>query len=632
MENKKVTYEEDIVLDVISDFENRRKERKPYESRWLLNMNFYMGNQYSSIGLNTELIDHEKQYFWQEREVYNHISPIVELRLSKLARVKPSLTVVPFSDDQSDINSANMCKKILKSATQKLEISKKISLACMWSEICGTVFYKVTWDSNKGRIIGEDCARVKYREGDVDCSVVSPFEIFPDSNAVQNVNDCNSIIHALAMHVNDIKNKWGVDVEGRKLDVFTFDNANVSGGLGYHATSINVGNMQKSNHALVLEKYEKPSIEYPNGRLIIVAGDKLVYMGELPYINREDGERGFPFVKQVSILIPNCFWGMSIIERCIPIQRAYNAVKNRKHEFLNRLTMGIMTVEDGSVDSDDLEEEGLSPGKVLMYRQGANPPQILSSGSVPIDFQYEETSLTNEFLNVSGVSDLLKNTSLQSGNISGVALQLLIEQDEMKMVSSAEEVKHSAKEIAKNVLRLYKQFATVPHQSRIVGDGGKVELFYWKNSDISSVDVVFETDNEINETLAQKRSMIFDIIKAGILNDDNGKLSNSMRHKVLEQLGFGVWENSLDIQSLQVSKAQKEDMQLIETGTMPNVDDIDDDDLHINEHIAFMLSGEFDRAKRKHQEIYDTICKHIANHKKRIQDKEQINSENKKGE
>lgn len=63
MKNKKVTYEEDIVLDVISDFENRRKERKPYESRWLLNMNFYMGNQYSSIGLNTELIDHEKQYF-----------------------------------------------------------------------------------------------------------------------------------------------------------------------------------------------------------------------------------------------------------------------------------------------------------------------------------------------------------------------------------------------------------------------------------------------------------------------------------------------------------------------------------------------------------------------------------------
>ena len=93
-----------------------------------------------------------------------------------------------------------------------------------------------------------------------------------------------------------------------------------------------------------------------------------------------------------------------------------------------------------------------------------------------------------------------------------------------------------------------------------------------------------------------------------------------------------MWENSLDIQALQVSKAQKEDMQLIETGTMPNVDDIDDDDLHINEHIAFMLSGEFDRAKRKHQEIYDTICKHIANHKKRIQDKEQINSENKKGE
>ena len=45
-----------------------------------------------------------------------------------------------------------------------------------------------------------------------------------------------------------------------------------------------------------------------------------------------------------------------MIERIIPVQRAYNAVKNRKQEFLNRLSMGVITVEDGSVDTDDLAE------------------------------------------------------------------------------------------------------------------------------------------------------------------------------------------------------------------------------------------------------------------------------------
>ena len=120
----------------------------------------------------------------------------------------------------------------------------------------------------------------------------------------------------------------------------------------------------KKDCALVIEKYEKPSIKYPNGRLIIIAGNNLIYLGELPYINKVNADRGFPFIRQRCLPVPNSFWGISVIDRCIPIQRSFNAVKNRKHEFLNRVTMGIMAVEDGSIDIENLEEEGLSPGKV----------------------------------------------------------------------------------------------------------------------------------------------------------------------------------------------------------------------------------------------------------------------------
>ena len=144
-------------------------------------------------------------------------------------------------------------------------------------------------------------------------------------------------------------------------------------------------------------------------------------------------------------------------------------------------------------DIENLEEEGLSPGNILIYRQGANTPRMLSSDNVPIDFQYEENALLNEFVSVSGVNDLLKSSAISSGNVSGVALQLLIEQDEIKMISSAEEIKNSAKEIAKHILRLYKQFAIVEHTSRIIGDNGNVELFYWKGSDINSEEIIFES-------------------------------------------------------------------------------------------------------------------------------------------
>lgn len=97
---------------------------------------------------------------------------------------------------------------------------------------------------------------------------------------------------------------------------------------------------------------------------------------------------------------------MSVVERIIPLQRAYNAVKNRKHEFLNRVSVGVMTVEDGSVDTDALAEEGLPPGKVIVYRQGSEPPRMLNAQSVPVDFTYEEERLSSEFITISGVSEI----------------------------------------------------------------------------------------------------------------------------------------------------------------------------------------------------------------------------------
>lgn len=618
MKNKKDVSldDEDLIKSVLEDFKTRQQERKSFENTWQLNINFFLGNQYCYISPAGEIMETGKQYFWQEKEVYNHIANLIELRQSKLSRVRPTLTVVPFSDDERDIFCAKTSKKILKSVSHSLNISKILTQGTMWSEICGTVFYKIDWNNNLGKIIGINELGNSIKEGDVEISVVSPFEIYPDSNTYNRVEDCMSIIYARTFHKDMVKNVWGVEVDGQDIDVYSLDNLSLSGGLGYSSLSNSMAKKLKKDQVVVIEKYEKPTIEYPNGRLIIIAGDKLIYNGELPYINKEEGKRGFPFIRQTSIPTPNSFWGTSVIERCIPIQRAFNAVKNRKHEFMNRLTMGILSVEDGSIDIENLEEEGLSPGKVLIYRQGASSPKLLSSEALPIDFKNEEEALLNEFVNISGVSDLLNSSTISSGNISGVALQLMIEQDEIRLVSSADEIRDCAKEMAKQILRLYKQYAKFQHTSRIIGDNGSIELFYWSGSDISSEEVIFETENEINETLAQKRTMIFDILNSGLLNDENGKLSNTMRSKVLEQLGFGIMEVSQDMRTLQINSATKENLALIIDGDISEPNEIDDHEIHIFEHTAFMLGSEFQKEILKNSDLKNKLMDHIRNHKK----------------
>lgn len=603
-----------LVAEVIDDFNNRAMERKSFETSWQMNINFFLGNQFCSTTPQGEVIDNFKQYFWEEREVYNHIAPLIELRLSKLSRVRPALTVIPFSDEQDDVANAKLSKKILKATSHKTNLPKLISQGTMWSEICGTVFYKIGWNSNQGRAIAKNTDGKNVHEGDVEIAVVSPFEVYPDSSYYNNIEECNSIIYARAFHTSMVKAKWGIVCKGKDINVFSLNNIANTGGLGYNSHTSSISKSKKQDHVLVIEKYEMPTAEYPKGRLIIVAGDELAYMGELPYINGVDGERGFPFVKQSAIPVPNCFWGSSIVERCIPIQRAYNAVKNRKHEYLNRITMGVLTVEDGSIDMDNLEEEGLSPGKVLVYRQGSNGPRMLATGGLPLDFQYEENQLLNEFVKVSGVSDLLSTSSINP-NISGVALQLLIEQDEVRLISSAEEIRNAAKDIAKHILRLYKQFAVLPHTSKLVKEDGSLEVFYWNQSNISSEDIMFETENEINETLAQKRSMIFDLLSSGLLNDEEGKLSNSARAKILEQLGFGIWESGQDVKNLHINRASKENLQLLQSKVIASPKEIDDHQLHLNNHIAFMLSKEFENACLQDEKLEKKMLNHIKDHK-----------------
>jgi hypothetical protein len=52
--------------------------------------------------------------------------------------------------------------------------------------------------------------------------------------------------------------------------------------------------------------------------------------------------------------------------------------------------MQILCVEDGSVDLDALEQDGLKDGMVLPYRQGSKPPFVLELDIDDYEKQYQE--------------------------------------------------------------------------------------------------------------------------------------------------------------------------------------------------------------------------------------------------
>lgn len=599
---------EEIVKEVEKDFENRRKERLRLERQWELNMKFLIGDQYCDLGLNYDLIGRSGEFFWQKRDIYNHIAPIVETRIAKFAAISPVLSVRPKSDDDSDVQGADLAEKLLSSVMEKNGVIKTVKRVTEWSETCGTGFYKVLWNDKGGNVIGSINGEDVY-DGEAEVIALSPFEIFPDSLSANDIQDCASIIHAKAVSVEEIKRKYGVELVGEKVGVFSLKKSGAD----------NLGKSENTleNAAIVIEKYQLPTEEFKNGRLITVAGGKLLYYGELPYINGKNGTRCYPFIKQECIKIAGCFFGVSVIERLIPVQRAFNAVRNRKQEFLNRLSMGIMTVEDGSIDVDELAEEGLSPGKILVYRQGGKAPELMEGFTMPTDFNQEEENLVNEFVRISGVSDVT-SSSTRSMLTSGTALEILAEQDNERMVVHAEIIRDCVLEIAKQIVRLYGQFTAGIRAISAQNENGKISTVYLGKSAFSSDDVYLENENELLYNRRQKKEMIMNLYSGGLLSDERGEVRQETKEKLLSLLGYKDLDFRKGVSRLQEQKAQNENEVIRREGL--NIEEIDDDNIHIEEHTRYILS-EYDELNLKEKERFFT---HLRAHKDRKTQKEAL--------
>ena len=600
-------YLEDLVKSVEEDFAKRIDERREFERQWKLNVNYYVGNQYCEVYPTGEVGEEEKNYYWQSRAAFNHIAPIIDVRLAKLGKIRPAMSVRAAGGEEKDLKLAELSTEILNSVCSEMNFDKVVRKVTELSEIYGTAFYKIIWNADKGRSLGEKDGK-KVKEGGVEVTAVSPLEFFPENLYADDLSEQKSVIHARAVNVEDIYKTYGVELIGEDVSSFSEygeSKFNVSYNGGFKEVKF-AGVMH--NAVMLIEKYELPSKDYKNGRLITVAGGKLLSLSDLPYLNGADGVRVLPFVMQKSLAKEGAFFGASVIERLIPVQRAYNAVKNRKHEFLNRLSVGVVAAEDGSIDADDLETDGLYPGKVIIYRQGSRPPQLFGVGQVPTDFTLEEERLLKEFSSLSGSSESARNVDLYSGNLSGNAIELLIEQDDEKLLTSAENVRSAVKETAKQVLRLFKQFAVDTRVIRVANDNKKVKLFYFKGSDISSEDVVFDTEYEAAKSPAQKKNNVIEMLKMGLLTDADGKLSARTKSKILEILGYGSLDSVQDITVLHKNKAERENIEMLKK-EVP-AESFDDHEAHIEEHLRKILSVE-----GKETEYKDRLVKHLNEHK-----------------
>ena len=608
---------EDLAQFVCREFTERSEKRTQLELKWNLNINFLNGNQYCDADYHQKKIfSIEKLYDYQERAVYNNIAPIIETRIAKLSDVVPQIGAMTNSSDLNDVSNAKISTAVLKSIHKQLNFPEKIAHAVSISEMLGTAFYKIIWQKDHGDFLYHSGAET-IKTGEVDTLICSPYEIYPESLYVEQISEQRSIIHAHPYHVDEIKEKWNVEVKPHRVNLFSMTNiTNVTGGLGWTSTAESVSQEVKDNYDIVLEYYEKPTKKYPDGRLLIVAyyNQVLLYEGPLPYINGKYRTRGYPFVKQTAINRPGCFYGISIIERLIPIQRDYNAIQNRINEYLNRAALGIPVIEDGSVDVDSLEYYGMPPGMPIVYGRGSEPPRFMDTPALPYSFLSKQDRLEEAFISISGISELSQFSRAPSNVTSGTALGILAQQDDTRLAVSAENIRNAVLEVARHWLRLYQQFALFERMLKLGGDELDNALVRWNRSNLLPENLELVTQNEIEHSLAVKRSLIRELYQMGLFTDPkSGRITACAKSKILSLLKMSDWENQMELETLNSTRATRENLKLREGISCP-VKSRDQHEIHIEEHTKYLLTGEFEELEKNAPEIGKQFEEHLRQH------------------
>lgn len=618
--------EELDVSFVDKEFKRRQEERRPYEIQWRLNTAFLEGNQYVDINptaMNIEEIP--KMYWWQEREVFNHIAPIVETRIAKLQRMRPILKVRPATGEQSDLKSAKVSSSLLQNIYSDEGVKEVSEELFAWNEACGNVFLKHVWNPQKGDVImqyvdgetGEITKQVK--EGDVDMIMVPPQEIYPDNVTESNILKQKSLIHAKAYKISEIKEIWGADVQEEDTSIIQISKMlSGVGGLGYGQGGFNFNVSSLKGYAIVKEYHELPTKQYPKGRLIMVCGGKRLYKGDMPYTVGEDGQLGHPFVKLSCIKRSGCFWDKAIVERAIPVQRRYNALRNRISEYLNRCAISNWMIEDGSVDLDTFEEDAGSPGAITIYQKGFTPPYQVQSPPLPAEFTQEKADLMEEFSMLSGVSEFARMSSAPPGVKSGVALGIANEQDDTRLSSTAGSFENFLIAAAKQWLRLYKQFASNQRILRNINKNNIADISYWQASDLGSEDVIIDSFSALAESPAQRRQMVFDFLNTPLFLNEQGQIDQEMKSRIFQMIEMGDWEDGDSDQELHLSKADRENKAMGE-GTIPQVVNYDDHVLHIKRHNNYRLSVDYEELKAQNVMVEQVFEAHLNQHLQMMQ-------------
>lgn len=620
-------YYEDLVNTIKDELERRRDERAMYELTWTMNANFRAGHQNCDINVYKRVIEDIVSPVTGDKSfrVYNRIAPLMETRAANLGSINYDMVVKSRSPEPDDWEKARISTKLLKYCQSVTDFDKKMDKLIAWCELCGTAFTLSWWDGTMGEVIGYNVTETVREDGTVAAEetpitvgelafgLISPYEVFPQSLTIEEISDQHDIIIERVLDIGEIYDLYGRRYDGESLDSYVLTPiAGATTGHGIPNTAFGMAKTKRDNVERVITYLENPSRDFPEGRIITIIRNEIVYMGALP-------AGVFPMVAVKSKAVPGQFFGKSVIEDLIPLQRSFNENCNKIQDFIDTVANNPWLVPEGSLE--EIGDDGIQAGDILVYRGQFGKPEIVTYPDPPAIVQQHLDRLEKYMEYAAEVSQLMAIGATPAGVTSGTAIDNLRQIDSTRMSLTGDSIRNAVLGMAQIWLKLNKAFSIGYRVLMISGENDVGGVYTWCSEDINSFDVEFEAENELRHGKDQQRQDYNTAYSMGLLAGEDGRPERQYIERGRELFDVRGSSGEYTLAELQRLNAKRE-VSYLEAGVFPEEGKYDDDEIHLEEHLRFALSEDYRQLQKKAPQYIAMLDEHIERHRAKIQQKQ----------
>lgn len=571
-------------------------------------------------------------------------------------KTKPTMTVAPNDphsfEDKAAAQLAELCVEVTADRLKEQENTEYADSVALGY---GLVFKKDYWDSSAGERIelppepidpmmpidpeaplpGLEPEMVPI--GDVATAIIEPFRMSIDPLATD-LHTAGWLMESAIQSLEWIKQAYGKSAPGYTgLADTVKEEASLSGSMQRFYQLKNSsgvkndlitgrngsdkGSTELTNSAIVKEYYEKPSANYPKGRLIVVANGVCLYAGDSPCEGPDEGD-WHPYSDFRWELVPGRYWPKGPLDAICELQKRLNSIDATI--ILTRKTMAIpqKLVPKGS---------GIAPGswtgrpgQQIDYNQEAGVPSTVPAAGVDASVFKEREQVIEEMKMISGAMDILTGDRPPGVNAAS-AFALLIEMGTGKLYPMLDRKKRfieSSKKkqlraIAKNYREHRPEFIQKMKQLNKKLPTATIEAFL--GTDLrDNCNVVIEVGSNVPKLEAMKQMRLQEAAQSGAIMLD----TPVNRREYQRQMGVVGFDNDV---GPDMTRAEWEndclDNILVNPDRKPVVLNCDDDQVHIGEHTRRMKEPAWMEVDQQIQQAY---MMHVEEHEASKAQKEQM--------